>query len=64
MDELHLHLHAIALRTHEARILGPAAAQDRTLPAAREWVRRWGPSLAGAQAPACSCTAGRCAVCN
>lgn len=39
-------------------------ADDRTLPAAREWLRRWAPKQMTLQPPACSCAAGRCAACN
>ena len=42
----------------------PDASADRTVPAAREWLRRWAPRTMAAPAPACSCAAGRCAVCN
>jgi len=42
----------------------PGGTGDRTETVAREWVRRWGPRVAGAVPPACSCPAGRCQVCN
>ena len=35
----------------------PGGSGDRTEPAAREWVRRWGPRRAGAIMPVCSCAA-------
>ena len=37
---------------------------DRTEPAAREWVRRWGPRGLPPVPLACSCRDGRCGVCN
>jgi hypothetical protein len=42
----------------------PGGSADRTEPAAREWVRRWGPARMAPAGPSCSCAAGRCAVCN
>jgi hypothetical protein len=39
-------------------------ASDCTVPAAREWVRRWGPRGLAPIPPACSCAVGRCGVCN
>ena len=38
--------------------------EDRTEPAAREWVRRWGPGVPPPLRLTCSCPGGRCAVCN
>ena len=40
------------------------AASDATQPAARDWVRRWGPSRMSAQPPECGCSAGNCGWCN
>ena len=42
----------------------PGGLADRSEPAALEWVRRWGPSRLTADMPDCSCTHGRCAICN
>lgn len=39
-------------------------ADDRTIPAAREWLARWRPARAAVPIRACTCAAGRCAVCN
>ena len=39
-------------------------ASDRHQPAAHEWLRRWSPEPAHFAAPACTCAAGRCLVCN
>lgn len=39
-------------------------SSDGLVPVAVEWVRRWGPSRSFASSLECSCTAGRCAVCN
>jgi hypothetical protein len=46
------------------RICWPGGSADRTEPAAVAWVRRWRPAGFGAQVPVCSCTQGRCFVCN
>jgi hypothetical protein len=54
-------------RRETSRLLGacwPGGAEDRTERAALAWVRRWRPARAGAPLPVCSCTAGRCLVCN
>ena len=40
------------------------SASDRHEPAAHEWLRRWTPKPAHFVAPACTCAAGRCLVCN
>ena len=43
----------------------PGGIADRAEPAAREWVRQWGPKgLDGDYLEDCSCTAGHCLVCN
>lgn len=42
----------------------PGGASDRTVPAALTWVRRWGPGRVGPVAVGCSCSTGRCDVCN
>jgi hypothetical protein len=42
----------------------PGGPGDRTEPAARAWVRRWGPACRHAVALECTCAHGRCAVCN
>jgi hypothetical protein len=42
----------------------PRGLDDRSEPGALDWVRRWGPSRLTAQPLDCSCTHGRCAVCN
>jgi hypothetical protein len=42
----------------------PGGAGDATVPAAREWLRRWAPKRVTLQPTACSCAAGRCAACN
>ena len=39
-------------------------SEDRTDPAVREWVRRWGPGGLPPLRFTCSCPGGRCAVCN
>jgi len=42
----------------------PGGPSDSTRPGALEWVRRWGPHGKLPSGPACSCSTGRCAVCN
>jgi hypothetical protein len=38
---------------------------DRSVPAARIWLRAWGPVRAGARLlPSCGCAGGHCGVCN
>ena len=74
MDEpIRDHIRNVAARGHAAeralvtRLSGmcwPSGGADRTHGMAREWVRRWHPGRIGAVLPACSCAAGRCAVCN
>ena len=58
------HLDAIASRRDVTLLLGAMPGDERTVPAAREWVRRWGPARHNAALPDCSCDAGRCSVCN
>ena len=67
------HIAAMARRTpadHErlAEILAgrcwPAGGADRTDPAARGWVRRWGRTSVHAVVLECTCAHGSCAVCN
>jgi hypothetical protein len=40
------------------------STSDRHEPGAHEWLRRWSPTPARFIAPACTCAAGRCLVCN
>jgi hypothetical protein len=47
-----------------ARGCWPGGAEDRTEPAALKWVRQWRPATFAASLPACSCTAGKCRICN
>ena len=47
-----------------ARACWPAGVDDRTSPAALNWVRRWHPARIGVPIPNCSCTRGHCTVCN
>ena len=43
----------------------PGGHADRHDPAAVEWVRRWGPARAQRRyIDDCSCSGGRCSVCN
>jgi hypothetical protein len=42
----------------------PRGVADRSEPSALDWVRRWGPSRLTAEPIDCSCSHGRCAVCN
>jgi hypothetical protein len=40
------------------------AGSDATQPAARDWIRRWGPARITADPPECGCAAGTCGWCN
>ena len=42
----------------------PGGTSDRTVPVAREWLRRWAPTRIELAPPDCSCASGRCALCN
>jgi hypothetical protein len=53
----------LALTTRLQRSCWPGG-EDRTEPAAREWVRRWRQGVLPPLRSTCSCPAGRCAVCN
>ena len=46
-----------------ARLVG-GLPSDVTVPAARPWLRSWGPGSMPAHAPLCDCASGRCAWCN
>jgi hypothetical protein len=69
-DPIHEHIRAATDADRvgaAARLLSacwPGGPSDRTEPAARRWLRLWRPSRTAATVPACSCTHGRCAVCN
>jgi hypothetical protein len=55
---------AAALRVALTRHWWPGGMADRSEPAALPWVRQWGAALSAPLMRACSCAAGRCAVCN
>jgi hypothetical protein len=66
------HIHSIATRAERdadrlvamlIRGCWPKAG-DCSVPAALEWVRRWGPRGLPPAPPTCSCAAGPCSVCN
>lgn len=40
------------------------SGSDATLPAAREWIRRWGPARVVAPPADCACASGTCGWCN
>jgi hypothetical protein len=72
-DEIREHIQSAAVRQSAerrrltARMLRrcwPGGAEDRTEPAARNWIRRWRPAKGAAILPACSCASGRCVLCN
>lgn len=58
----------LAIHLRRARRMSATApardAGDRTMPAAREWLRRWAPRQLAVPPPACTCIAGRCSTCN
>ena len=72
-DDLAAAIESIATRSHTdttrllvtlGRTCWPRGIADRTEPPALEWVRRWGPARLTAATLDCSCSEGRCAVCN
>jgi hypothetical protein len=42
----------------------PGGPEDRTERAALDWLRRWRPEQIHAELPTCSCSTGRCVLCN
>jgi hypothetical protein len=53
------------LLTRLIRPCWPGGPADRTQPpAAREWIRRWGPAKPQPVVLDCSCDVGRCRLCN
>jgi hypothetical protein len=42
----------------------PGGPEDRTVPAAHGWVRRWASACPHTVTVTCTCAQGRCAVCN
>jgi hypothetical protein len=42
----------------------PGGPEDRTERVALDWLRQWRPGHLVADLPACSCSTGRCVVCN
>jgi hypothetical protein len=42
----------------------PGGPADRTERVALEWLRQWRPEQTTAELPACSCSTGRCMLCN
>lgn len=72
-DDARHHISAVAGRSASEtshlvarmqRFCWPGGATDRTEPGALAWVRRWRPTPLGAPVPVCSCTQGRCLMCN
>jgi hypothetical protein len=72
-DSIRKHIETAASRAEREtrhltdRIVGacwPGGVHDRSEPMALNWIRRWRPARSAAPLPACSCAAGRCAVCN
>jgi hypothetical protein len=64
IEPIRNHIEAIASARDVGRLLRAGSPEDRTHPAALEWVRRWRPDRAGATLPGCSCAVGRCTLCN
>jgi hypothetical protein len=60
--------HQLATHLRRAIDLGAEPLEldtgDRSVPVAREWLRRWAPRAFVLPLPACTCAAGRCATCN
>jgi hypothetical protein len=63
-EPLQSHIKAIHTRRFAAKLLRATGADDRTQPAARQWLRRWAPTQDGAVIPTCSCHVGVCSICN
>jgi hypothetical protein len=42
----------------------PGGPEDRTERVALDWLRRWRPEQVAAELPVCSCSTGRCVLCN
>ncbi|MBJ7332479.1 MAG: hypothetical protein JHC95_21465 [Solirubrobacteraceae bacterium] len=70
---VHAHITAVGRRDEDeagrlmaALVRGcwPGGVADRTVPAARSWVRAWGPEVPQLAAPGCECEFGACVVCN
>jgi hypothetical protein len=58
------HTETMRLVAELGRTCWPRGIGDRTEPPALEWVRRWGPARLTAATLDCSCSQGRCSVCN
>jgi hypothetical protein len=72
-DELRQHIESSApggridprrLSTLIVSTCWPGGSEDRSEPAALDWIRHWRPERIAAELPACSCLTGRCVVCN
>ncbi|HTU87689.1 MAG TPA: hypothetical protein VMF57_19070 [Solirubrobacteraceae bacterium] len=76
-EELRHHIDSVALGEEPTAqqlaslFLGecwPGGPEDRTERAALDWLRRWHPDAAAAaseaELPRCSCSTGRCVLCN
>lgn len=72
-DELLRHIEAAApLRRADSRRLvalmvsacWPGGPADRTERVAINWLRQWHPEPVAAELPECSCSTGRCVICN
>lgn len=72
-DPIRRHIAAIGSRPESesrrmaedaVRACWPTGVEDRTDRMARGWLRHWRPARATAPIRACTCAAGRCAVCN
>ena len=72
-EELRQHIHSAAPGTSRdaarlaSLIIGvcwPGGPEDRTERVALDWLRQWRPERIAAELPACSCSTGRCVLCN
>jgi hypothetical protein len=72
IDEIREHIESAGRSSAEGRMLmtliigacWPGGAEDRTEPAARRWLKRWRPVRVAVAVPDCSCSSGRCPLCN
>ena len=60
LQEVNTDLYEAALFAH----CWPGGCEDRLDPISIEWVKRWSPAALSAARLQCSCTDGRCGICN
>jgi hypothetical protein len=72
-EELRQHIDAAAPRAGKdaeqlasliVRACWPGGPEDRSEHVPLDWLRQWRPEQTAAELPACSCSTGRCVLCN